>query len=269
MLKSNYSLIKVRSCSREYYRAKGVYFPLPMIRNNPKHLTFVLTPTPTYGYILHCTRCMHKKKKGKGKKGDYNYILAHRSWAHPMLYKKKQRFCYTGSKWWKWHKECKKMKKNFLGPNGLVSAPTFSKSSQHTIMILYSRIFAFFCIALDALRTYVCLNYSSSISGCLETTAWLSSFDFCATEIATTCDSGKVFGIIRWKVLYLGGPIRLTNLDKTFWWGREGGTYRQLSNYVKQQQTQWHSTKNIKKHKIYFFLKTDMCCGFVIFYFWL
>ena len=75
MLKSNYSLIKVRSCSREYYRAKGVYFPLPMIRNNPKHLTFVLTPTPTYGYILHCTRCMHKKKKGKGKKGDYNYIL--------------------------------------------------------------------------------------------------------------------------------------------------------------------------------------------------
>ena len=48
-----------------------------------------------------------------------------------------------------------KNEKNFLGPNGLVSAPTFSKSSQHTIMILYSRIFAFFCIALDALRTYV------------------------------------------------------------------------------------------------------------------
>ena len=42
---------------------------------------------------------------------------------------------------------------NFLGSNGLVSAPTFSKFSQHTIMILYSRIFAFFCIALDALRT--------------------------------------------------------------------------------------------------------------------
>ena len=49
----------------------------------------------------------------------------------------------------------KKMKKNFLGSNGLISAPTFPKSSQHTIMILYSRIFAFFCIALDALRTYV------------------------------------------------------------------------------------------------------------------
>ena len=45
--------------------------------------------------------------------------------------------------------------KNFLGSNGLISAPTFPKSSQHTIMILYSRIFAFFCIALDALRTYV------------------------------------------------------------------------------------------------------------------
>ena len=44
---------------------------------------------------------------------------------------------------------------NFLGPNGLISAPTFSKFSQHTGMILYNRIFAFFCWALDLLRTYV------------------------------------------------------------------------------------------------------------------
>ena len=30
---------------------------------------------------------------------DYPFLtdLTHRSWAHPMLYKKKQRFCYTGS----------------------------------------------------------------------------------------------------------------------------------------------------------------------------
>ena len=44
---------------------------------------------------------------------------------------------------------------NFLGSNGLISAPTFSKFSQHTGMILYNRIFAFFCWALDLLRTYV------------------------------------------------------------------------------------------------------------------
>ena len=91
--------------------------------------------------------------------------------------------------------------KIFLGSNGLVSAPTFSKSSQHTIMILYSRIFAFFCIALDALRTYVDYDDVDKLDGiCLIHSAcrWRHFNAFVRVEFEDYSSEAYVLLIPRW-----------------------------------------------------------------------